>query len=225
MNCTLNNPNKKQLSEIHLIRHGITEGNQKNWFYGAIDIPLADEGVKELTRLAEEKIHPCIDIASDEKLAPDFYTSGMLRTEQTFSIIYGDVAHKVIPDLREINFGIFEGYNHKELLGRPDYQAWLDMKGLDAAPPEGDNIRDFNDRVQRGFDTLCGYHRLKELSHRHSKLPCHSVVVCHGGVIAAILTTHFTSPDKKNFYDWIPDPGHGYSRTMEEGKPIAFRSF
>ena len=38
-------------SKIYLIRHGITEGNQKKWFYGAADIPLADEGREELRRI------------------------------------------------------------------------------------------------------------------------------------------------------------------------------
>ena len=35
-------------SRIILIRHGITEGNKKRWFYGAADIPLSQEGREEL---------------------------------------------------------------------------------------------------------------------------------------------------------------------------------
>lgn len=38
------------ISRIYLIRHGITEGNQKKWFYGAADIPLAEEGLQDFRR-------------------------------------------------------------------------------------------------------------------------------------------------------------------------------
>ena len=32
-------------TKICLVRHGITEGNQKRLYYGSSDIPLAEEGV------------------------------------------------------------------------------------------------------------------------------------------------------------------------------------
>ena len=43
-------------SYIHFIRHGITEGNQKGWYYGSLDIPLTEEGVAALKTLKEQKI-------------------------------------------------------------------------------------------------------------------------------------------------------------------------
>ena len=70
-------------SKIYLIRHGITEGNQKKWFYGAADIPLAEEGKEELKKLKEKNIYP--EIPEDA----DLYTTGLLRTEQTFEILFG----------------------------------------------------------------------------------------------------------------------------------------
>ena len=35
-------------SEIILLRHGVTEGNQRHWFYGGIDIPLTEDGLQQL---------------------------------------------------------------------------------------------------------------------------------------------------------------------------------
>lgn len=217
-----NRVSEKQISEIHLIRHGKTEGTQKRWFYGALDIPLSNEGVDELAAQAKEGIYPCMDLPAES--AADFYTSGMLRAEQTFFLIYGAAAHKAITDLREIDFGEFEGRTHDELKDTPKYKAWLDMKGEDAAPPGGESIAQFSERVDRGFDTLCGYHRLKELSHRHSRLPAHSVIVCHGGVIGGLMHKMFYDPNK-NLYDWIPAPGHGYTLVMENGKAVEYRRF
>ena len=85
-------------SYIHFIRHGITEGNQKGWYYGSLDIPLTEEGVAALKTLKEQKIYPPLDHA-------DCYTSGLRRTEETFCTIYGDVPHKALPLLQEMNFG------------------------------------------------------------------------------------------------------------------------
>ena len=80
-------------TKICLIRHGITEGNQTRLYYGSSDIPLAEEGVAMLRELAAQEIYP--DDADAE-----CYTSGMLRTEQTFSLIYGDREHQVLSPFR-----------------------------------------------------------------------------------------------------------------------------
>ncbi len=237
-----NKGNQKHKSEVHLIRHGITEGTAKKWLYGAMDIPLSNEGVDELARLAKVGTYPCQNILNSEtgelmsreeiesadlygeNPAPDFYTSGMKRAEQTFFIIYGAVKHKVIDKLRELNFGIFEGHSHKELKGTPLYEEWLDKAGLDTAPPQGESPRQFSQRVLEGFKELLGYHQIKELSHRHSKIPAQSVLVCHGGVIAAIMNEYF-GVRNETFYYWVPDPGHGYTLVLENGEIKEYREF
>ena len=82
-------------SQIHLIRHGITEGNQRRLYYGAADIPLAKEGERMLKELVAEHIYP-------EAEGSDFYTTGLIRTEQTLTLIYGEKEHSVIEELREM---------------------------------------------------------------------------------------------------------------------------
>ena len=66
-------------TKICLIRHGITEGNQKRLYYGSSDIPLAEEGIEMLRSLSAQDIYP-------DDTDAKYYTSGMLRTEQTFSL-------------------------------------------------------------------------------------------------------------------------------------------
>jgi alpha-ribazole phosphatase len=226
-----NNPNEKIISEIHLIRHGNTEGTEKKWMYGGIDIPLSPAGVDQLAELTKKGIYPCQDIAEStepdengEIAAPDFYTSGMLRAEQTLFIIYGGVPHGTIPELKELRFGIFEGKSHDELKGNPIYDAWISVEDENAAPPQGESFRAFRDRVSAGWDKLFGYHQIKELSHRHSKLPAHSVIACHGGVIGCLMMQLFPEKDL-NMYGWIPDPGHGYSIIIEDGRAVGYRGF
>ena len=82
-------------SKICLIRHGITRGNRDRLYYGQSDIPLIEDGEKEISRLAKEGIYPDSEDAV-------YYTTGLQRTEQTFGLIYGDKPHDRIELLQEI---------------------------------------------------------------------------------------------------------------------------
>ena len=94
------------------IRHGITAGNENRWYYGRLDIPLTERGIAQLEKLRTDGIYPNAQGA-------DCYTSGMLRTEQTFQTIYGDQPHKALPLLREMNFGAWEGMSFDEMAVTP----------------------------------------------------------------------------------------------------------
>ena len=204
-------------SQIHLIRHGITVGNRDRLFYGASDIELAEEGIEALRQQTADGIYPL-----DEN--SDFYTSGMKRTEHTLQLIYGDREHEIIPEFREVNCGIYEMKSFKELRGNKDFEAWMGDETGNTAPEGGESIVQFNERVQVGYRRLIGLHQLKELSVRHKGGPATSTVVCHGGVICAILQEN--APERKdNFFKWIPDPGHGYTLNIENGKIVSYERF
>lgn len=196
-------------SKICLIRHGITEGNKNRLYYGYADIPLAPEGIEELKKLKAEGIYPDDENAS-------YYTTGLKRTEQTFSIIYGEQDHSRIDVLREINFGDYEMKSHDDLKISESYRSWVSDDTGKMAPPNGESIERFVERINKGFEALKKEHFLKELSMRHSGKEAMSIVVCHGGSISAILESIYPG-DNESFYRWIPDPGHGYILTLENG--------
>ena len=204
-------------SKICLIRHGITEGNKRRLYYGTSDIPLAPEGVEELTRLTGEGIYPRFEDA-------DYYTTGLQRTEQTLKLIYGEIPHKQMENLREINFGDFEMKSHDEIKHIDEYQKWVRDRSGNLKPPNGESIIGFSKRILTGFEELRSLHALKELSLRHSEREAVSVVVCHGGTISAILD-HLYPCEDDNFYRWIPDPGHGYLLSLEDGVVIDREKF
>jgi alpha-ribazole phosphatase len=204
-------------SQIHLIRHGITVGNKHRLFYGASDIELAEEGIEALKVQTAEGLYPYEENS-------DFYTSGMIRTEQTLELIYGQVDHEVIPEFREVHCGVFEMKSFEELKDNENFQKWIKDGTGQTAPEGGESIVQFNERVQEGFRKLVGKHRLKELSVRHNGKPAVSTVVCHGGVICAILQEN-SGEALDNFFKWMPDPGHGYTLTMEDGEIIAYEKF
>lgn len=204
-------------SKIHLIRHGITEGNLKKWFYGAAEVPLAPEGVEALKAQVEEGIYPRPEAA-------DYYTSGMQRTEQTFRLIYGEQEHQQIEQLREMNFGEYERKTYQQLKDEADFSLWFNDKTGEVAAPGGESKMGFARRVLEGWKLVVGKHRLKELSVRHNGKTAETVIVCHGGVISAILESLFPS-EKEHFYAWVPDPGHGYTLIMEDGEVTSYELF
>ena len=98
------------------------------------------------------------------------------------------------------------------------------MDGSFEFPGGGDSINSFYQRVGGGIKELMGYQRLKELSHRHSGKDAISIVVCHGGVISAAMETFFPN-ERENFWQWIPDPGHGYTVYFEGGEAGSYTAF
>lgn len=170
---------------IYLIRHGKTEANEKHLYCGSTDLPLSEAGVQELQHLH-------YDIKNAR-----FLTSGMKRTEQTLEILFGTVEHTVEPELREVDFGIFEMHSYDELKNDPDYQAWISGDNEANIPPDGESGQQMRERVWKTFVQL-------------RKAGQDTVIVTHGGVIAAIMEWLFPN-ENKNRYQWQPKNGYGYA--------------
>lgn len=199
-------------SYICFIRHGITEGNLKQWFYGNSDLPLIEKGIDEIVKLRDEGIYPITENA-------DFYTSGMLRAEQTLELIYGNTEHEIIHELREMNFGKYECMTYDELKGDDAFNRFAYSHDIEYVFPEGDSKKSFAKRVYRGLETLVEKHKTKENGNTEGKTV--SIVICHGGVITASLSKMF--PDEEmNMWDWMPKPGRGYKVYFEEDRPTGY---
>lgn len=180
------------MSTLYLIRHGKTQANLEHRYCGSTDLPLSQEGAEELKRL-------CYEIPEAR-----FLTSGMRRTEQTLSILFGPVAHTRSPAFREVDFGVFEMHTYEELKDRRDYQAWLTGDNMANIPPEGESGNQMTQRVLSALPEL-----LKE----------DTVLITHGGVIGAIMESLFPE-EQKNRYQWQPAPGRGYAVTEKNYRPI-----
>lgn len=177
---------------IYLIRHGKTRANEEHRYCGSTDLPLSEGGRAELNALTYRL---------PEGLR--FVTSGMLRTEQTLQALFGDVPHTQDPRFREVDFGDFEMGTYEALKDTPAYQAWLTGDNERNVPPHGESGEQMTRRVLEAFD----------------QLPDNTVLITHGGVIAAILASRFPG-EGKNRYQWQPKPGHGYVLTEKGYAPI-----
>jgi alpha-ribazole phosphatase len=196
------------MSKIHLIRHGMTEANKGKMYYGSTDVPLSSEGVNIIADLAAAGKYPKAGEAM-------LYTTGLLRTEQTFFLIYGCKDHREIPELREYKFGDFEMKTHEQLLDNEAYQAWInDNEGMTPCP-NGESPVEFRSRISAGFADILEFHQKAENRERRS------IIVCHGGVISHIMGICFPNVEK-NIFQWQPEPGRGYTIHIDEGEPVSY---
>ena len=182
------------MSAVYLIRHGMTEANEKHLYCGSSDLPLSETGVEELKKLTYR-----IENAR-------FITSGMKRTEDTLEILFGKVPHSREPRFREMDFGLFELCSYEELKDDPAYQAWISGDNEAKAAPNGES------GVQMQKRALEAFSELREDGQN-------VVVVTHGGVIAAIMA-HLFPGENKNRYQWQPCPGHGYTVFQDRYLPM-----
>jgi alpha-ribazole phosphatase len=196
------------MGKIHLIRHGTTEANKARMYYGSTDLPLSSEGVDIIADLTTAGAYPKADGAI-------LYTTGLLRTEQTFFLIYGCKEHQEVPELREYHFGEFEMKTHEQLVENAEYQAWINDKGGMTPCPKGESPNDFRTRIGAGFSKILDNHKKEEDRDRNS------IIVCHGGVISLIMGICFPHWEK-NIFQWQPEPGRGYTIHIDGGEPITY---
>ncbi|MCI5616371.1 MAG: histidine phosphatase family protein [Clostridia bacterium] len=186
--------------KIYLLRHGATVANEQRLYCGKSDLPLSPTGLDALHRRAAQGGYPKAEGCR-------VCTSGMLRTRQTLEAIYGAVESETLPAFREIDFGAFELQSYEQLREREDYQTWLSGDNARNRCPGGESGEDVANRVHPAFAALLADGR-------------DTILVTHGGVIAAILTDLY--PDSLNSrYDWQPEPGCGWALTFRAGEPVA----
>ena len=133
--------------ELYLIRHGATKANREHRYLGRTEEPLSEEGREELKAFQRQGIYP--DPASLQAL----FVSPMERCRETAELLFGDCEQYVIPEFREMDFGLFEGKNYQDLQGDARYQAWIDSNGT-IPFPEGESREDFIARCRQGFEEM-----------------------------------------------------------------------
>lgn len=167
--------------KVIFIRHGKTKGNLEKRYIGKTD----------------EEILPVSNLEIDKyKFAQMVYTSSKKRCIQTAKLIYPNAKQIVVDDIRECDFGDFEGKTYEDLKDNKDYQEYISSGGK-TSPPNGENIYNFKKRCYNGYKFI--------LSDSKSKNYEKIAIVTHGGVIMSIFENYSNVND---FYFWqIPNLG------------------
>lgn len=172
-----------------LVRHGETTANIDKIYSGWSDYELTERGKLQIQILAQELRSYKVDT---------IYTSPLGRTMKTAKEIENVIGKKAIMDnnLREMNFGIFDGNTAKEVEEKypNEWKTWLE-EYESYRIPEGECLGDVLDRVKNFIDFIKG-----------NEGSC--IIVSHGGVIQSIIT-YLLDLELKKMWNFSCPPG-GY---------------
>ena len=131
------------MSRLLLVRHGETELNSSERFWGHTDVRLSEAGLWQAERLRR--------LLSTEKIDA-VYSSPLSRAQVTAETIVSGHSLEIItcPELREVNFGKLEGLTFAEVsqLYPEVTRLWIE-RSPELEYPGGESIREFNRRVGR----------------------------------------------------------------------------
>jgi len=151
---------------IDLIRHGEPVGG--NRLRGTQDDPLSEQGWQQMWQSVGE----CRDWSS-------VVTSPLQRCRHFADSLAEklDVEAQINDGFREIGFGIWEGKTTRELMADDPGALQRYWKDPNAHAPSGaEKLSDFTARVHGAWEQLID-----------TQARSHTLLVCHGGVIRAIL--------------------------------------
>lgn len=182
------------MKRVLFIRHGATAGNLERRYIGSTDEALCPYGQVQAAALA--------GLTADR-----IVVSPMVRTRQTAELAFPGGTYMICEDLRETDFGLFEGKTAHELADCEAYRSWVDG-GCKEPIPGGEEVEAFKNRCCSAF------RQIMETAPEGST----TAFVIHGGCIMAILE-RFAQPER-DFYHWHL-PNGGWIAAVLEGTVLS----
>ena len=175
---------------LSILRHGRTAANEDGIYIGKTDLPLSEAGKEELRELYETHEYPKVQRV---------YSSPLERAVQSAEILFPDREIVEADDLREMDFGVFEGCRAEELLELDTYRKWL-KGGLDNPPPNGESLRNMMVRCCNALNDIIMDMMDNDITH--------AGVMTHSGILMNMMSC-FGLPKMKPMQFACPR-GHGY---------------
>jgi alpha-ribazole phosphatase len=170
------------MTRIWLIRHGEPVEEARNRCYGSFDFELSAAGRMQMAQVSEYlKPEPVAAV----------YTSPLSRALESARIIAA--AHscpvEVMSDLREIDFGEFEGLQYDEIATRyPElYRQWMETP-TEVRFPNGECFSGMRARVLKAFDAI-----------QRERAGQTAAIVSHGGINRILIAWALQMPDNSIF--------------------------
>lgn len=173
---------------IALFRHGMTEANKRQEYLGWTDSPLL----------------PVQDFPELPAFYERVYSSDLERCRETAKALFHDRTPVILPELRELNFGDWEGQTYEQLKDQPVYQKWL-AEPFKTTPPNGESFPAFTHRVEEAWLKI-----IRDILDQGLR---GSALVTHGGVIRYLLAQY--ASERKDFWEWRIPHGCGYDLTWD----------
>ena len=128
--------------KILLIRPGVTEYDQQGRIQGTLDIPLCEDGRRQVeAMIADLRAQPIKAI----------YTSPSQAAEQTAAALGEalDVKVKTLDSLQNLDHGLWQGMLVKDVKTKQPkvYRQWQEQPAT-VCPPQGESVGDAEQRLQ-----------------------------------------------------------------------------
>jgi alpha-ribazole phosphatase len=176
---------------IYLIRHGETAYNAEQRYLGTLDLPLSQIGRDSLCQA---------------NFIPEVvYVSPLCRAIESAELLFPNARLQTVEDLREMEFGVFEGHNYAEMEQDTAYRAWVAGNCLDRCPG-GESRAEFSERSCAAFSALVE----TALEQQAQYL----VIVAHGGTQMAVLERY--ARPQRDYYAWCTPTGAGYVLSADD---------
>ena len=186
-------------TRLYLVRHGQVADGHTDRYHGHNDIGLSAKGVQQYEALAAQL--ESVPLAG-------VYASDLIRARTGAEIISRgrEVKPQIIPEFREVHFGLWEGLNFTEIAEQ--YPTELEARFRDLTSfriPGGESLLDVSSRVLPRLNDLINEHLQEAL-----------IIVAHAGVNRVILSEalglpldHLFRLDQSygclNVIDYFPD--------------------
>lgn len=170
-------------TRVYLVRHGTVVGAEEHRINGYREVPLSEKGIEEFHRIGKRLANDGIEV---------IYSSDLSRSRIGAEIL--SVYLKVEPEapleqLREKNFGIFEGLAPHEMQERhPEHLRNLFQDWLTYRVPESESMLDMQERVKTALQQILERSRQKRV-----------LIIGHGGVNRAIVCHALNLPLELSF--------------------------
>lgn len=172
---------------VDLIRHGQPEGGSRYRGH-RIDDPLSEKGWQQM-RHAIEGVPPWdVIISSPMRRCADFaHQVGQMH----------NIPVHTADDLKEVGFGHWEGKTRDQVkLAHPAEYEQFYRDPVHSRPPEAEPLDAFIERVSRSY--------LQQISTHRGK---HLLIVCHAGVMRAIISHILEAPAASLYHIQVKNAG------------------
>ncbi|WP_300392268.1 histidine phosphatase family protein [Fusobacterium sp.] len=162
------------MGKLILVRHGQTDMNKDQLYYGKIDVPINEVGREQAKKACENLINLKIDY---DKI----YSSNQIRAYETATIVnYKNIEIEKNEKIQEMNFGIFEGLKYKDVMEKfPEEMELLKKDWKTYSYITGESPFQLQKRVVEFLNSI-----------DKSK---NNLVVTHWGVICSLLSWLFSN--------------------------------
>ncbi len=139
------------MSKLVLVRHGDTALNSAERLWGRTDVELSAAGLRQAEELSDRLAAQSIDVIYSSDLKRALVTAKTIASKHQLEVI-------TCPELREVNFGEFEGLRFAEIrrLHPEMAKSWADGS-LQIRFPGGESVDELNTRVSKFLDRLKGH--------------------------------------------------------------------